>query len=224
MADQRQIVDVAEGISLMVDRAGSEIVADLYQIRRSMTAGAFADLMLEADIEGILKKKLTKADSMFISGHKSVLESTMGFAEINPDKLSLFIEFNRDAFEKSVITNISGTMKDTIARGVSAGLSEGEIALMVKDTTLTAAQVKTVVNTQLNNYSRVVTNEMMKVAPKNAKYRYVGPQDEKTRPICVEMGGVGELTLKELDASYPSAKIAGGGYNCRHKWEISDVG
>ena len=161
---------------------------------------------------------------MFISGHKSVLESTMGFAEINPDKLSLFIEFNRDAFEKSVITNISGTMKDTIARGVSAGLSEGEIALMVKDTTLTAAQVKTVVNTQLNNYSRVVTNEMMKVAPKNAKYRYVGPQDEKTRPICVEMGGVGELTLKELDASYPSAKIAGGGYNCRHKWEISDVG
>ena len=73
-------------------------------------------------------------------------------------------------------------------------------------------------NTTLNNYSRQVTNQMMKVAPKNTKYVYIGPIDDKTRPICLKMWSAGTLTLKEIDEKFPARFVEGGGFNCRHQW------
>ena len=224
MPDQQQIDNVAEQISTMIDKAGNELLADLYKIKRSMTAGAFAEIMLKADIEGMLTKKLQNADLLYITAHRTVLEGTKGFADIDPNKLTMFLEFNKQAFDTSIISNISANLKDVIGRGISAGLAETDILAMVTETTLSKHQVRTAINTQLNNYSRVVTNEMMKNAPKTARYSYVGPQDDKTRPKCAEMYGAGELTLKQLDSKYPAAKIAGGGFNCRHKWEMTYAG
>ena len=219
-----QIDNVAEQISLNIDKASNELLADLYAIRRSMTAGQFTEIMLNADIEGMLTKKIAKAESLYINAHKTVLEGTKGFASIEPKKLTMFLEFNKQAFDKSIVTPLAANMKDTIARGIVAGLRESEIVAMVESTTISVAQIETVVNTQLNNYSRVVTNEMMKNAPKTAKYTYVGPSDDKTRPYCAEMIEAGELTLEQIEEKFADALIAGGGYNCRHKWEITDAG
>jgi len=76
----------------------------------------------------------------------------------------------------------------------------------------------TIANTALNTYSRSVNEEMAKTAPKGQKYVYEGPQDDKTRDICLEMGAAGEMTYEEIEAEYPGGFGDGGGFNCRHQW------
>ena len=82
--------------------------------------------------------------------------------------------------------------------------------------------MQTLVNTTLNTYSRQVTNQMMKVAPNNTKYIYIGPLDDRTRDECLEYANAGELTEAQIESNGWSASLSdGGGFNCRHKWEIA---
>ena len=64
----------------------------------------------------------------------------------------------------------------------------------------------------------------MKTASKDAKYVYIGPSDDKTREICAQLISVGEVKLSTIESTWAQTLTEGGGYNCRHKWEISDVG
>ena len=74
--------------------------------------------------------------------------------------------------------------------------------------------METLINTSLNTYSRTVTNEMMKVAPKNTKYVYVGPIDDRTRDECLDMASVGELTESQIISQFGEAPLTdGGGFN-----------
>ena len=58
--------------------------------------------------------------------------------------------------------------------------------------------------------------------PDDMEYQYIGALDEKTRPECLEMMAAGNLTKKEIIRRFGSEVFtSGGGYNCRHKWEIA---
>ena len=84
--------------------------------------------------------------------------------------------------------------------------------------------MQTVVNTTLNTYSRAVTNSMMDNAPDNTKYVYIGPVDDRTRDECLEYASVGPITLQEIIGNGWEASLEdGGGFNCRHKWEIAST-
>ena len=63
---------------------------------------------------------------------------------------------------------------------------------------------------------------MMDIAPSNTKYVYIGPVDEKTRDECLQMASAGRLTLEQIKSQFGEAVLVdGGGFNCRHKWEIA---
>ena len=82
--------------------------------------------------------------------------------------------------------------------------------------------MQTLVNTTLNSYSRTITNQMMDIAPDNAKYVYIGPADEKTREECLKYINAGRLTKQQIiDKQWRESLTEGGGFNCRHKWEIA---
>ena len=86
---------------------------------------------------------------------------------------------------------------------------------------LTPAQVETNITTALSNFERNVTSAMMNEMPEDTKYIYIGPQDEKTRDVCNEMLGVGELTRDEVISSFGGDVLqVGGGFNCRHHWGL----
>ena len=67
---------------------------------------------------------------------------------------------------------------------------------------------------------------MMDVAPENTEYVYIGPIDEKTRPECIRMASFGRYTKKQIKSirglKYDPLTM-GGGFNCRHKWEIAST-
>ena len=66
---------------------------------------------------------------------------------------------------------------------------------------------------------------MMDGAPKNLKYVYIGPIDEKTRDFCVEASALGPITLDEIESfdreNGANSLSEGGGINCRHNWELA---
>ena len=219
MADQNLIDNAAEQIANLVDKAKADLLTDLYNIKRSATLGEFIEIVSTIDIEGTLKNKLQKATSVYANAHRQVLESTIGFAEIEGSLLTGFAKLNEQLFDNSIIRTISGHIRTQIVKGVEAGLTITEIVGSVTNASISNAQMQTLVNTTLNTYSRQVTNQMMKVAPKNTKYVYIGPVDDRTRDECLDMASIGKLTEAQIISQFGAAVLQdGGGFNCRHKW------
>ena len=219
---QNDIDSASEQIATLVDKAKTDLLTDLYNIKRTMTLGEFIEIVSTIDIEGTLKSKLQKATSVFANAHRGVLESTIGFANIDSRLLTGFATLNEQLFDSSIIRTISGHIRTQVVKGVQAGLSITEIVASVTDASISNAQMQTLVNTSLNTYSRQVTNQMMAIAPSNTKYVYIGPVDEKTRDECLQMASAGRLTLDQIKSQFGEAVLVdGGGFNCRHKWEIA---
>ena len=223
MANQRDIDRSSEQIANLVDKARAELVSSLYLIGKEIgDVGEFAEALLNIDIEGSLKSKLQKATSIYANAHRNVLESTIGFADINPRALATFATLNEQLFDNAIIRTISGNIRTQVVRGLQAGMTALEITEGVVSSSISNAQMQTLVNTTLNSYSRQVTNQMMDIAPSNTKYVYIGPVDEKTRDECLQMASAGRLTLDQIKSQFGEAVLVdGGGFNCRHKWEIA---
>ena len=224
MANQNNIDRSSEQIANLVDKAKADLLTDLYNIKRTMTLGEFVEIVSTMDIEGTLKKKLQKATSIYANAHRGVLESTIGFADIDSKLLTGFASLNEQLFDDSIIRTISGHIRTQIVKGTQAGLSVSQIIENVSSASISNSQMQTLVNTTLNSYSRQVTNQMMDIAPQSTKYVYIGPNDEKTRAECRKYIDAGRLTKKEIKgrgSKWKESLVDGGGFNCRHKWEIA---
>ena len=225
MADQDNIDRASEQIAELVDKARAELVESLYTIGKNVEdVNAFIDTLIAMDIEGTLKSKLQKATSIYANAHRNVLETTIGFAEIDGKGLSTFIKLNEELFDSAITKTIAGNIKTQVSQGLKSGLTARQIVESVASTSISKAQMETVVNTTLNTYSRMVTNEMMEVAPDNTKYVYIGPYDDRTRSECIDMiraGGITKQQIKSRFSKYGDILSRGGGFNCRHKWEIA---
>ena len=227
MANQQAIDSSAEQIANLVDKAREELINDLYRLGVNVdNVPAFVSAILDLDVEGTLKAKLKKATSVYANAHRGVLESTIGFAEVNAETLTSFISLNEQVFDNAVINNISSHIRNEVVKGIQAGLNPSQIIQNVASSSISNSQMQTLVNTTLNSYSRTISNSMMEVAPKNTKYVYIGPSDEKTRDICLRQISAGRKTLAQIKSIFgEEVLVEGGGFNCRHKWEIaSDEG
>ena len=220
MADQNNIDISSEQIANLVDKAKADLLTDLYNIKRTMTLGEFVEIVSTMDIEGTLKKKLQKATSIYANAHRNVLESTIGFGDVDSKLLTGFAQLNEQLFDNSIIRVISGNIRTQVVKGVQGGLSISQIIDSTTSASISNAQMQTLVNTTLNTYSRQVTNQMMKASPKNTKYVYIGPVDDRTRDECLDMASAGRLTEEQIISQFGNAPLVdGGGFNCRHKWE-----
>ena len=135
------------------------------------------------------------------------------------EELQQLIAINMGVWD-SYMVYLSAQMQQQLVQGVYAGLTPDQIVENILSSGLSEGQLETLVTTALNNYSRMVTTSMMKDAPKDTKYIYIGPLDGKTRDACVQQMSVGSVTYSEIVKKFGSdVLVYGGGYNCRHKWE-----
>ena len=125
-------------------------------------------------------------------------------------------------FDNAIVNNIASHIRNEVVKGIQAGLSPDMILQNVTSASISNSQMQTLVNTTLNSYSRSITTAMMQEAPDNTKYHYIGPVDEKTRVVCLKMASEGRITRKEIEKAYGrEVLVEGGGFNCRHKWEVA---
>nr|AKH47464.1 hypothetical protein [uncultured marine virus] len=143
-----------------------------------------------------------------------------GLTQISPLSgpiLQSYIDIEGASFLAN-LGNLGNTVKNEVAKGILTGAGRSEIARAITGSTLSPAQLETLINTGLSTFSRTINTAMQNELPVETKYRYEGPLDEKTRPICIEMIAAGALTIAEIDSRFPGSRTDGGGFNCRHGW------
>ena len=143
---------------------------------------------------------------------------------IDEQTLDSFLSGNISVLDEIIGTDAS-ELKNILNSATISGMQSSDILNQVTAASSASGQ-RAILNTRLNTYSRVATNTMMKDAPKNTKYIYVGPVDDRTRDECLDMASAGALTEADIISQFGNAPLVdGGGINCRHKWEIaSDEG
>jgi len=197
-------------------------IAELYALQGNQSAEEFIRLIENLDIKAIVQAKSTNAVGLFTSSHTGMLESIEGFAALSEDTLQALINYNTETL-LSQLDNMAQIIKKEVVKGIISGTGIQSVVESVRGQgALSSAQLQTLINTAMNEYSRSVTKVMMDKMPKQTKYVYIGAIDDVTRDDCLDMAAAGALTEAEIINRFGDAVLVdGGGFNCRHKWEIS---
>ena len=222
MSDQNFIENNSNAITQILLEVQEKAIAELYALQGSSTAEEFIRLIEGLDVKAIINAKSANAINLFASSHVGMLESIEGFAAISEGTIQALINYNTESL-LSQIDNMAQIIKKEVVKGIISGSPIQSVVQSVRGQgALSSSQLKTLIDTAMNEYSRSVTNLMMDEMPKNTKYQYIGALDDRTRPECLEMMSVGDLTKSEIISRFGSEVLtSGGGYNCRHKWEIA---
>ncbi len=204
------------------DRAQDEFISDVKdmedeglsteEIILAISAVSIADYWL-ADLG-----MQAAMDNLMLS-FDEILDSAVFFGKITEAELLAM-----RSMQQSSILQFTGTLGEDLRMGILRGQvfrnPADEIKAMIsRAPNLRPQYLETYINTAMSTYARTVTAVQALDVPANTKFIYIGPLDEKTRPICVKMLGEGGLTRKQIESRYPGAFLDGGGFNCRHKWE-----
>ena len=135
------------------------------------------------------------------------------------EEIQALILLNEEVWD-TYLPYLAAQVQQQVALGSFTGLTVEQVVANIESAALSPAQVETLINTSLNNYSRAVTYGTMQDDPDDTLYWYIGPADGRTRDICLQQISAGKITQKEIISNFGSEVLVyGGGYNCRHKWE-----
>jgi len=222
VSDQLYIESNAETIADIILEVQERTIAELYALRGSKPAEEFIRFIERLNVEEVIFAKAENAIAIFEASHAGMLQSIQGFSDLSEDTLKALVNYNKDSL-LSQLDNMAQVVKREVINGIIAGSPTQFVLDKVRGQgALSRGQLLTLINTSMNEYSRNVTKLMIDKMPDDTKYVYIGALDEKTRPECLEMMSVGEQTKAQIEARFGSKVFTeGGGYNCRHKWEIS---
>ena len=161
----------------------------------------------------------------FIAGHNAYMAATEDilsnlpfFGATTEQQLLALQNIQRFSIE-SLSMNITANMKSSMAQGISSGLNRSEMSALIKSNIKsTIPRLDNVIGTQLSNYERAIIMQMSADLPENQLYDYIGPRDNKNRPVCRQFLDSSPMTKGEIRAVKSDAMETGGGINCRHKF------
>ena len=123
--------------------------------------------------------------------------------------------FNIEGITRSITAN----MQSSMAQGIVSKMNRNEMTtLMRSNIKTTIPRIDNVIGTQLGNYRRAVVMQMSADLPVETQYDYIGPQDEKNRPVCKTFLRRSPMSPEEIQSVKKDAMETGGGVNCRHYW------
>ena len=222
MADQIQIDSIAIQIASQTDMLQRELVRDLLKLSKSdrfQTIDQFLFALEQLDIQELIRIKAQNILQGYTSAHTTLLMDTEFIADITEETLRGLTNFSTSTFSDH-LGQMGNIIKKEIVKGAISGATEkGIFDAIQQQAGLSNSQMQTLVTTGLNDYSRSVGKVMFDQLSKNQKYRYVGAIDDRTRDVCLQMWGSGNITKNEIVSNFgASVFISGGGYNCRHQW------
>jgi len=222
MADQTKIDNIAAQVARQTDQLQQELVRDLLTLSKAdrfQTIDQFLFALEQLDIQELVRIKSANILQGYTQAHTIVLQDTELVAQITEETLRSLTNFSTSTFAEH-LGQMGNIIKKEIVKGAIAGTTEKAIFNAIQQQAgLSNAQMQTLVTTGLNDYSRSVRKVMIDKLPNKTEYRYVGAIDDRTRDVCLEMWGAGNLTKAQIESRFgASVFISGGGYNCRHRW------
>ncbi len=143
----------------------------------------------------------------------------------NPSETQLLAiqNLSRQGIE-GVSRQVFNSMQSAMVSGLSSGLRGEQLKDLMRNSIKTnVPRSENIIVTLLGDYRRSVIGAMALGLPEDTEYEYIGPDDEKTRPICRTFLASGPLTKSEIRQVKPDAYEHGGGVRCRHYWSPIDV-
>ena len=224
MSDQIFIEQNSELVTDILLQVQEETIEQLYKLQGQRKANEFAIFLQDLDVKEIIRAKAANAINIYDASHGVMLQTIQGFAAISEETLVALKNYSTGSLLNQ-LDNMAQIIKKEVVNGIIAGTPTQTVLEAVRGQgSLSRRQLQTLIDTAMNEYSRSVTKVMIDSMPKETKYVYIGALDGKTRARCLDMMSAGELTKEEIESKfseYGNVFIRGGGYNCRHKWEIS---
>ena len=222
MADQTQIDNISVQIAAQTDMLQRELVRDLLKLSKAdrfQTIDQFLFALEELDIQELIRIKAKNILQGYTSAHTVLLKDTELIADITEETLRSLTNFSTSTFSDH-LGQMGNIIKKEIVKGAISGATEkGIFDAIQQQAGLSNAQMQSLIRTGLNDYSRSVGKVMIDQLSDNQQYRYVGAIDDRTRDVCLQMWGSGNITKSEIESQFgASVFISGGGYNCRHQW------
>lgn len=227
MVDQKYIDLIAETIATKTGELQRQMVRDLLKLSKDRRFKSIDEFILAVDnlnLEQIVRIKAQNILNVYQGAHTQILTDISIFADITEETLGALTNFSTSTFADHLGT-MGGVFKRELVKGAISGASEkGIFQAIQQQAGLSNKQMQTLVTTGLNDYTRSVYKFMMDKAPKNKRYRYVGAIDDRTRDLCLEIWGAGEMTEAQIIKQFGQSVLTeGGGYNCRHVFVPIDV-
>ena len=222
MSDQLFIEQNSDLITDILLQVQEETIEQLYKLKGNKTAEEFAVFIQDLDVMQIIRAKSANAINIYDDSHSVMLQTIQGFSAVSEQTLQALKNYSTESLLNQ-LDNMAQIIKKQVVNGIIAGSPVQTVLESVRGQgALSPRQLQTLIDTAMNEYSRSVTKVMIDKMPDDTEYQYIGALDEKTRPECLRMMEAGNLTKKEIQSRFGSEVFtSGGGYNCRHKWEIA---
>ena len=222
MSDQLFIEQNSELVTDILLQVQEETIEQLYKLKGQKSAEEFLLFIEDLNVMEIVRAKSANAINIYDASHGVMLQTIQGFAAMSEKTLQALKNYSTGSL-LNTLDSMAQIIKKEVVNGIIAGAPVQTVLQAVQGQgSLSPRQLQTLIDTAMNEYSRSVTKVMMDTMPKETKYVYIGALDEKTRPECLDMMSRGELTKAEILSAFGSDVFTrGGGYNCRHKWEIA---
>ena len=147
----------------------------------------------------------------YTSAHTMVLKDMDIIANITEETLRSLTNFSTSTFSEH-LGQMGNIIKKEIVKGAIAGSTEkGIFDAIQQQAGLSGKQMETLVTTGLNDYSRSVSKVMIDQLSDKQQYRYVGAIDDRTRDVCLDMWGSGNLTKEQIESRFGASVFISGG-------------
>ena len=158
------------------------------------------------------------AINKYMASADNLLDELFMFGRITESQLQA-LRLSQEQAVTAYITELGEQLRVTILQGVANNLPPKEMGDLVRrGADFQPSAVDKVVGDGLATFNRSVVAVMIVGSPPGRKLWYLGPLDNKTRPICRKMIAAGELTANQVSSQFPGALQDSGGINCRHIW------
>ena len=167
--------------------------------------------------------RFSTAINSFMATTEDILINLPSFGNTTEIQLVALQTLQRQGIE-GVTRQVSNIMLNAMVSGLNSGLKGEDLKGIMRTAVRTnIPRIENVVGTMLGDYRRSVVVSMAMDLPESTEYEYIGPDDEKNRPVCRTYLSSDPLTLDEIRQVKSDGFEHGGGVNCRHYWSPINV-
>uniref|UniRef100_A0A6M3KEV0 Putative capsid morphogenesis protein n=1 Tax=viral metagenome TaxID=1070528 RepID=A0A6M3KEV0_9ZZZZ len=216
----------AELFAKQAEQIRTRLITELAAVyKKGGDPAAFAEQMLKANFSEHIIRDMgfgADMDSLFAEYDKIAGDVAKTFGAVSQVAVEQLKTLDSLFFMEHV-RDVGEALTRQMVYAVYTGITEKALIENLLNATkkLSEAQIGSLTNTALRTFGRgTFAATAAEYAPADAKFVYVGPSDDKTRPICQEILAAGAMTRAEISARFGDAFISGGQFNCRHSWQL----
>ena len=167
--------------------------------------------------------RFSTAINSFMATTEDILVDLPSFGRTSEIQLVALQALQRQGIE-GVTRQVSNVMQNAMVSGLNSGLKGDDLKNVMRTSVRTnMPRIENVVGTMLGDYRRSVIGAMAMDLPEDTLYQYIGPDDEKNRPVCRTYLSSDPLTISEIRQVKSDGFEPGGGHRCRHYWSPVNV-